>query len=53
VALEDRGAEADRGGLAVGADHVDRREATLGQTEHGHQPVHAVEPEPHAEQLER
>ena len=32
---------------------MDRGEAPLRQTEHGHQPVHAVQPEPHAEQLER
>ena len=53
VALEDRRAEADGRRLAVGPDHVDRGEAALRQAQHGHQPVHAVEPEAHAEQLER
>ena len=52
VALEDRRDHPHGRGLAVGAHHVDRGEAALGHAEHGHEPVHAVEPEPHAEQLE-
>ena len=39
--------------LAVRADDVDRAEALLRAAEHGQQPAHALEPEAHAEQLER
>ena len=45
--------QAHGGGLAVGAHHVDRREAAAAACpSDGHQLVHAVEPEAHAEQLE-
>ena len=52
VPLEDRRDHPDRRGLAVRPDDVDRREPPLRQAEDRHQLVHAVEPEPHPEQLE-
>src|SRR5205085_10341069 len=52
VSLQDRRDHARRRRLAVRADHVDAREAALRHPEHRHELVHAVEPEPHAEQLE-
>ena len=52
LALEDRGSETRRRRLAVRADDVDRRKSPLRHPERRHQLVHAVEPEPHAEQLE-
>ena len=52
LALEDRGSETRRRRLAVRAYDVHRRESPLRHPERRHQLVHAVEPEPHAEQLE-
>jgi hypothetical protein len=52
VAFEYRGDHARGGRLAVRPDHVNRREPPLRHPQRGHQLVHAVEPEPHAEQLE-
>ena len=52
VALEDRRDHPDGRGLAVRPDDVDRREPPLRHAEDRHQLVHAVEPEPHPEQLE-
>ena len=40
VTLEDRGDHARRRGLAVGPQHLDRREAPLGGVERGHHAAH-------------
>ena len=53
VGLEDRRRHPHRRALAVGADHVDRAERALRAAERRQQAAHALEPEPHAEQLER
>ena len=53
VRAQDRRDHPDRRGLAVGPDDVDRLESPLRMPERGHQPAHAVESEPHPEQLER
>ena len=52
VTLEDRGDHPRGRRLPVGPDHVDAGEAPLRHAEDRHQLVHAVEPEPHPEQLE-
>jgi hypothetical protein len=52
VLAQDARGEAHGRRLAVRPDDVDRREAALRHAEHRHQLVHAVEPEPHAEQLQ-
>ncbi len=53
VMRQNRGDHARGRGLAVGPNHVDRRELPLRMPERGHQSAHAVQPEPHPEQLER
>ena len=52
VTLQDRRDHPRRRRLAVRPDDVDAREPALRHPEHRHELVHAVEPEPHAEQLE-
>ncbi len=52
VALQHRGGEAHGRRLAVGAHHVHRREPALGHAQRGGQPVHALQAEAHAEQLQ-
>ena len=53
VAFEDRGGHPRGRGLAVGAEHVDGVEATLGRAEHGHHAPHPIQAEAHPEQLQR
>ena len=53
VGLQQRRGVADRRALAVGADHVDRAQPLLRVAEHGEQAADALEPEAHAEQLQR
>ena len=53
VGLEQRGGHADGRALAVGPHDVDGREALLRAAERGQQAPHPLQPEAHAEQLER